>query len=87
MFFRFPSRWAKETHDFIAAKWNSPDGTGGKMGLSLVSSTRLNLEEYPPIWHDIVYGFRHMSQDELRDYGRLNGKEHRLVTRVKRLFF
>eukprot|EP00095_Tigriopus_kingsejongensis_P004224 maker-scaffold74_size411160-snap-gene-3.15 protein:Tk04224 transcript:maker-scaffold74_size411160-snap-gene-3.15-mRNA-1 annotation:"d-aspartate oxidase-like" len=65
-------RWAKETHDLIEKYWNSSEG--GLMGISLVSSTRLNLEEFPPIWHDIVYGFRKMDPKETQDIGRIQGK-------------
>ena len=70
----FSSRWAKETHDFIEELWNHPDG--GAKGISLVSSTRLNLKDAPPIWHDIVYGFRKMSDKEVGRFGRDQG-QHR----------
>jgi hypothetical protein len=53
--------------------WKSENGA--KMGISLVSSTRLN---YDPklihIWKDIVYGFRQLAPDELAKIGRLTGK-------------
>ena len=44
------------------------------MGISLVSAVRLNYDEkLTPIWKDIVYGFRKLSENELAKYGRLNG--------------
>ncbi|TRY62045.1 hypothetical protein TCAL_11069, partial [Tigriopus californicus] len=60
-------RWAKETHDLIEKYWTSAEG--GLMGISLVSSTRLNMEQIPPMWHDIVYGFRKMDQSEFKQRG------------------
>lgn len=65
------SRWAKETHDLVEDWWNSE--WGGVMGISLVSSTRLNSSEDPPNWHDIVYGYRELSRKELNEFGRLSG--------------
>ena len=59
----------------ISDLWNTPDG--GMMGISMVSSTRLNLEEFPPIWNDIVHGFRVLGKEELAKIGRLKGS-HRL---------
>lgn len=74
-------RWAKETHDLIEKYWTSAEG--GLMGISMVSSTRLNMDEIPPIWHDIVYGFRKMHPSEVKSIGRLNGEHkhgHEFVT-------
>ncbi|XP_059088634.1 D-aspartate oxidase-like [Tigriopus californicus] len=67
-------RWAKETHDLIEKYWTSAEG--GLMGISLVSSTRLNMEQIPPMWHDIVYGFRKMDQSEVKAIGRVNGEHN-----------
>ena len=65
-------KWAQETHDLIDKLWNSVDG--GKMGISLVSASRLNNEEENPSWKDIVYGFRKMNRKEIEGIGRLNGR-------------
>ena len=44
------------------------------MGISLVSSTRLNHDpDLVGIWKDIVYGFRNLTQKELDSYGKLGG--------------
>jgi len=65
-------RWAQITHDWMEQLWKTPDG--GKLGLALVSSTRLNHSPVPPPWKDVVYGLRTMSQKELSAYGRLEGE-------------
>lgn len=44
------------------------------MGVSLVSCTRLNHQQIPPIWKDVVFGLRNMSEEEVKDIDRLTGK-------------
>jgi len=65
-------RWAQITHDWMERLWKTPNG--GKLGLALVSSTRLNHSPVPPTWKDVVFGLRTMSQEELSAYGRLEGR-------------
>merc|ERR1712004_350053 len=45
-------RWAQITHDWMERLWKTPNG--GKLGLALVSSTRLNHSPVPPPWKDVV---------------------------------
>nr|CAG4644013.1 EOG090X07IC [Lepidurus arcticus] len=57
-------RWSKATHDYFAKIWQSPHA--GEMGVSLVPCQRIDTMKTPlPIWQDVVYGFREMSQKEL----------------------
>lgn len=66
-------RWAKATHDLIESYWMSENG--GKMGISLISCTRLNHDpNLADIWKEIVYGFRPLEDHELKSYGRLTGQ-------------
>ena len=44
------------------------------MGVSLVSSVRFNHQQIPPVWRDVVFGFREMSAEEVGSYGRLSGR-------------
>ena len=69
-------RWAKDTHDFIESLWTSENG--GKMGISLISCTRLNHDpSNASVWKEIVYGFREISNEEIQDFGRLTGQHLR----------
>ena len=69
-------RWAKDTHDFIESLWTSENG--GKMGISLISCTRLNHDpNAAAVWKDIVYGFREISETEMDQFGRLSGQHLR----------
>ena len=43
------------------------------MGVSLVSSVRFNHRPIPPVWKDVVFGYRTMSPEEVAAYGRLSG--------------
>ena len=49
------------------------------MGISLVSSVRFNHQQLPPVWRDVVFGYREMSPSEVAQYGRLSG-HHRTGT-------
>ena len=49
------------------------------MGVSLVSSVRFNHQQIPPVWRDVVFGYREMSGEEVSSYGRLSG-QHRTGT-------
>ena len=64
-------RWAQITHDWLENLWKTP--LGGKLGISLVSSTRLNHAPVPPPWKDVVYGIREMDKKEVEGFGRLEG--------------
>ena len=44
------------------------------MGISLVSCTRLNHQPVPPIWKDVVFGLRELSEKEVQSFGRLSGR-------------
>ena len=46
-------QWAKETHDLIESLWKTE--AGGRMGITLVSSTRLNHDpNLVSIWNDWI---------------------------------
>lgn len=64
-------RWAQVTHDWLENLWKTPQG--GKLGISLVSSTRLNHAPLPPPWKDVVFGYREMGKKEVDSFGRLHG--------------
>jgi len=64
-------KWAQVTHNLIEKLWKSP--AGGKLGISLISCTRLNHHPVPPPWKDIVYGIREITSKELQEFGRLAG--------------
>jgi len=64
-------RWAKVTHDMIENLWKTP--LGGKLGISLISCTRLNHSPVPPPWKDVVYGIREITSKEVQNFGRLDG--------------
>jgi len=65
-------RWAKKTHDLIESWWKSEQC--GEMGVGLISCFRMNHQPVPPIWKDVVFGVREMSESEVGDVGRLTGK-------------
>eukprot|EP00088_Acartia_fossae_P054887 TRINITY_DN6342_c0_g1_i6.p1 TRINITY_DN6342_c0_g1~~TRINITY_DN6342_c0_g1_i6.p1 ORF type:complete len:337 (-),score=69.09 TRINITY_DN6342_c0_g1_i6:75-1085(-) len=64
--------WAKKTHDLIESWWKTP--MCGEMGIALVSCSRMNHSPVPPIWKDVVFGVREMSQEEVAEKGRLTGE-------------
>jgi len=59
-------KWSKATHKLLENFWKS--GEGGKMGISMIPCWRVSSsDDYPePKWKDIVYGFRHLTVEELR---------------------
>jgi len=64
-------RWAQTTHDWLERIWKTPDSS--LLGVSLVSSVRFNHQPLPPVWRDVVFGYREMSPEEVQSYGRLSG--------------
>ena len=58
-------RWAQITHDWMETQWKSPQC--GEMGISLVSCIRFNHSPLPAPWRNIVFGYREMSAEELRE--------------------
>ena len=57
--------------------WKSEESS--ELGISLVSSVRFNHQQLPPVWRDVVFGYREMSPGEVAQYGRLTG-QHRTGT-------
>ena len=51
--------------------WKSEESS--VMGISLVSSVRFNHQQLPPVWRDVVFGYREMLPGEVAQYGRLSG--------------
>jgi hypothetical protein len=50
-----------------------------QVGVSLISFTRLNLDDDEASeWKDVVYGFREISDRELKKFGRLHGNHGRV---------
>ncbi|XP_048412029.1 D-amino-acid oxidase-like [Stegostoma tigrinum] len=58
-------KWNKETFEYLLKYVNSPDAT--EMGLFLQSGYNIFKERLPdPSWKDAVWGFRHLTEEELR---------------------
>jgi len=64
-------KWAQKTHDWMEKMWKSP--LCGKLGLALISCSRMNHQNLPPAWKDVVFGYREMSDQEVETMGRLTG--------------
>ena len=73
----FQVEWARKTHDWMESMWKSPEA--GNLGVCLIPAIRLNHEPLPPFWRDVVFGYREMSKDEVKTFGRLTG-EHQTGT-------
>ena len=64
--------WARKTHDWMETMWKTPEA--GKLGVCLISAIRLNHRPVPPFWKDVVFGYRELSEDEVKKFGRLSGQ-------------
>ena len=56
----------------MESMWKSPEA--GNLGVCLIPAIRLNHEPLPPFWRDVVFGYREMSKDEVKTFGRLTGQ-------------
>ena len=61
--------WSRKTHDLLERLWKTP-GSGSRLGISLLPAVRLNNQVLPAPWADVVFSYRELSQQELRDIGR-----------------
>lgn len=60
-------KWSKVSHDFFLKLWK--DGLAEEAGISMIPCYRLSSDpqgQELPCWHDVVFGFRILSKDELK---------------------